>query len=331
MNTLDLIRLLADGKFHSGQAIASQFSVSRTAVWKTIQNMSRWGIQIDSVRGRGYRLRPVIELLERDKIYSNLSPGSCDLIEEIIVLQVVDSTNEYLKEVAGRTQFAQSVRMAKAAVCLSEYQLQGRGRRGKAWHSPFGLNVLMSVSWRFESLPAQVNTLSLILGVALINALSVLGIEGLKLKWPNDLYWQKRKLAGILLELFGEGQGPLYAIAGIGLNLEPGVDNQKIDQPWVSLSEIQEEGNVSRNQVVSAILDSVCDAFVTFDTEGAGSYIEQWQKYDLSYGHEVSIMLPNQVVTGVSRGIDSQGRLQLDTRSGLQSFISGEVSLRVAL
>lgn len=335
MNIIDLISLMADGKFHSGQAIASRFSVSRTAVWKAVQNMMRWGIQVDSVRGRGYRLRPVIELLERERIYKGLNSFSSESIADLIILPVVDSTNQYLKSVAAGQQFDRKALSQKAIVCLSEYQVEGRGRRGRVWHSPFGLNVLMSVSWRFDSLPAQVNTLSLILGVALIEALESMGVEQLKLKWPNDLYWGERKLAGILLELFGEGQGPFYAIAGIGLNLKPGLElQQEIDQPWVSLAEIssiasEEESSFSRNKVVATVLNSICRALAVFDTEDATPYIEQWQQFDMSLGREVKMILPSKEVLGVSRGIDKHGRLQLETNNGIVSFVSGEVSLRI--
>ncbi len=333
MNPINLIQLMADGDFHSGQALAETFSVSRTAVWKAIQRMSDWGVQIDSVRGRGYRLRPAIELLVIEKINKNLSPNSSSLLEEIIILAVVDSTNQYLKSLAHSAD--QSVHEApainaKATACLCEYQLQGKGRRGRHWYSPFGANILMSLSWRFDSLPAKINTLSLVIGVAIIRALNKLGAKELKLKWPNDLYWQDQKLGGILFELLGEDRGSVFAIAGIGLNLQRNQNQMdKIEQPWSALEEIISENKLSRNQIVAELLNSIISAFQEFEINGAQSYISQWQEFDISFGRTVKLILPKNSISGESRGIDDEGRFLLKTESGIKSFVSGEVSLRL--
>jgi len=349
MNPINLIELLANGEFHSGQDIADSFSISRTAVWKCIQRLTSWGLEVDSVRGRGYRLRPALELFQVKSIESGLDDFTRSVMKDITLLAVVDSTNRHLKacliEQGSNVEQRNKVNQGKdsrdneavqfeqieqASVCLAEYQTHGRGRRGRNWYSPFGTNLLMSSSWRFESLPAQVNTLSLVLGVAIVGVLSKMGATDLKLKWPNDLVWQGKKLGGILFELFTEESGGVYAIAGIGLNLRKNQQQmERIDQAWTALEEVMAEKSFSRNQIVSQLLNAICAAFQHFEDSGADEYLDQWRKLDFSYGQMVSLILPNKKVTGESLGIDQQGRFLLKTNAGVEAFVSGEISLRI--
>lgn len=317
--TETLIRLLADGRFHSGEWIGERLGVSRAAVWKSIRALEAFGLKVDAVKGRGYRLARSLELLDAERILAGISP---DLHERIRTLEVhftIDSTNRYLASTARNEP-------GVAHVCLAEMQTAGRGRRGRSWCSPFGSNIYLSIAWRFAEGPSRLGGLSIALAVAAAQALKRLGVSGIQLKWPNDLWLDGRKVAGLLLEVSGELQGPSLVIAGIGINIgmPQGMD---IDQPWADLHSVCP--GLSRNDVVSAVVEKMIEAFERFAHAGFEPFHREWEPLDAVHGKVVSLQLPNTSVRGVAAGIDGTGALMLVTGYGLERFASGEVSLRV--
>jgi len=312
-----LLSLLADGHFHSGEALGRALGVSRAAVWKALQDLPRYGITVDAVHGRGYRLRSAIELLDKNAIESAMAPPlrGCLALE---VLFEVDSTNRRLLSQVGTT--------AHGAVCLAEMQTAGRGRRGRVWVSPFGSNLYCSLLWRFNEGPARLAGLSLAVGVATVRALARVGAVGVQVKWPNDLLWNGRKLAGILLEVVGESNGPCHVVVGLGINVGMPADAE-IDQPWADLRQLVPE--VSRNQLAGMVLEELLRVMQSFETDGFDAVREEWMGYDAFAGRRVTLYLPNSRVVGIARGVDQSGHLLVEHEDGLvQRFASGEVSLR---
>lgn len=193
----DIVRLLADGELHSGAAIAARLGISRTAVWKAVRKAAdQFGLDLESWRGKGYRLREPLQLLDISLIRNALPSSVQQQIGRIDLLDDVDSTNSWLMRCAGDGA-------PGGSVCLAERQRAGRGRHGRSWVSPFGANIYLSILWRYPLAPAQLGGLSLAAGVAVARALAAAGAQQIGVKWPNDLHWRRRKLAGLLLEVAG--------------------------------------------------------------------------------------------------------------------------------
>lgn len=319
-DSADILQLLADGRFHSGEAIAVDLGCSRSAVCKQIANLrTQTGLRIDAVTGRGYRLQQPLDLLDRQQIESHLGQHR-HLLEACHVAGSVDSTNELAKQ-------ERLVGPAPAVVWLAEHQTAGRGRRGRQWLSPYGTNLYLSLAYRFDLPLMQLAGLSLAVGATLADRLCAYGLRGHGLKWPNDVLWQSRKLAGILLEALGEHDGPAIAVIGVGLNVQIDQATQReIDQPVASL---QQAGiAVSRNRVAGELIADLLDACQLYQREGLPTFLGKWQAHDLLRGQRVQLSSAESVVSGEYLGIDSVGALRLKIGDDVKSFYGGEVSLR---
>ena len=194
---------------------------------------------------------------------------------------------------------------------------------------PCGENLYLSVLWRFASGPAAIAGLSLVVGVAVARALRGVTGADIGLKWPNDLLWQGRKLAGILIDLAGEAGGPSYAVIGIGINVRMSDRRAKtINQPWVDLFRVCGD-TPSRNKLTALVLDELVDAITTFELQGLTPFVEAWREFDMVVGRSVQLYLPNEVVHGEARGIDANGAFIVQVGAELRRFSSGEISLRM--
>lgn len=319
-----LLLLLADGRFHSGTELASKLMISRSAVWKQLQALAAYDIELLAVSGKGYRLSQALQLLDAAQIQQHLNPQAQTLLSQLDIHDVIHSTNSYLLEHAhssGNSGWA----------CLAEHQSAGRGRRGRTWVSPFGHNIYLSILWRFQGGPAAIAGYSLVIGVAVIRALRELGISDVGLKWPNDIYWRQRKLAGILIEVSGESSGPCHAIMGLGLNLYlPEKQATGIDQDWVDLSTILAQSILAqRNQITALLLNHLLPIMADFEQQTLSAYLEEWRQYDCMQGQSADIFIGAQAYRGEIIGIDEQGLLLLKTEDGqTRAFASGEVSFR---
>ncbi len=221
---LALIKLLADGQFHSGEALGESLGISRSAISKHIKVLQLWGLDLFRIQGKGYCISTSIELLDCDKI---LSQVKCPQLE---LIPIIDSTNQYLLDRFGL--------LPKGAVCLAEYQQAGRGRRGRQWLSPFGSNLYLSMYWRLDAGMAAAMGLSLVVGVAIAETLQSLGADEVRVKWPNDLYYRDKKLAGILVEMTGQAGDAAHLVIGMGLNINmPVTEGSDIGQAWNNLSQ----------------------------------------------------------------------------------------------
>lgn len=317
-----VLNILAQGGFHSGQALGQQLGISRSAVWKHIKALQALGVDCHSVTGKGYRLAQDTELLVREEILAALDADTSPRLSLLECHHEIDSTNAYLMARLGELE--------SGSACLAEMQNQGRGRRGRVWASPFARNIYLSLYWRFQADPASLSTLSLVVGVALKRALQDLGVGEAQLKWPNDLLWQGRKLAGILLEMSGEASGDYHVVIGVGVNVNMSQASEavaEIDQPWVDLASIVGRP-LSRNQVAARLLHHLLQAIRSFEQHGGHSFMAEWRSYDAYANQSVVLHTPAGEVHGIARGVDANGALVLETAQGRQSFYSGEVSMR---
>ncbi|MGO1247993.1 MAG: bifunctional biotin--[acetyl-CoA-carboxylase] ligase/biotin operon repressor BirA, partial [Oceanisphaera sp.] len=309
-----LLTLLADGQFHSGEQLGEQLSMSRAAISKHIQMLKTWGLDVYSVSGKGYKLAVPLQLLDHARLGRELAENRVDLVP------VIGSTNAHWMSLLDE--------LKNGDICVAECQTEGRGRRGRPWISPFGGQLIMSMYWQLEQGMSVAMGLSLVVGIAVVETLEAQGFAGVALKWPNDVYLHGRKLAGILVELSGTASGPCQLVIGIGLNLVlPHSEQGRIDQPWAELSEL---GPVNdRTALVVALSRHLQRSLAVFEQEGIAAFSAQWNRLDYFNGKPVRMLMGDQVVLGIARGIDSQGALLLELENGkIKRFLGGEVSLR---
>jgi len=318
---------LADGQFHSGEALAEALGVSRGAVWKAVKSLRDLGATVHAVRNRGYRLAKSSEALAVAPILANLSGDVQKRVKRLEVVWSVDSTNTVLLD---RT----SPPNGSSEVMLAEYQTAGRGRRGRPWLAPPGGSICLSFSWNFRDVPEDLGALGLVIGMCELRALRKLGVTNAKLKWPNDLLVDDRKLGGILIELRAESDGPAYVVVGIGLNVALGSALlEKIAATGLTATDLVTAGlaQPSRNAVAAAILDACVQGLLEFERAGIRPFIEAWSEADALRGRMVNVRgATGEVARGLVRGVDLHGALLVETLDeGLKKFISGEVSVRV--
>ncbi len=275
---------------------------------------------------KGYRLAHSITLLTSESIERQLSREVRGQVPQIQICWICDSTNSTLMR-----QFRSRVDLKQGSVLLAEQQTAGRGRRGKEWISPFGGSIYLSIFWKFEQGAMALSGLGIVVGVAIAEALIDLGVEGVQLKWPNDIYLYGKKLGGILVEVEGEADGPTYAVIGAGVNLVMSVStHEKIDQPAASLSEVAGV-NVERDTLAAAIINRLVPMLNIFSVEGLVSVLEQWKGFDLMRDADVELDLGGESIRGIACGINDMGALQLKRKNGdIKSYYSGDLSLRLA-
>jgi BirA family biotin operon repressor/biotin-[acetyl-CoA-carboxylase] ligase len=316
-----LLELLADGRFHSGQDLAAALGLSRAAVWKKLRRLaSDFDLSLEAVRGRGYRLRQPLELLDSARVVAELDPEVRAGIDSLDVLRTVDSTNRCALEQPPSSP-------GRGRVWLAEHQTAGRGRRGRPWVSVYGGNLYMSLCWSFDLPMSRIGGLSLVAGAVVAEVLEQSGSLEHGLKWPNDVLVGERKMAGILLEAAGEAAGPTLAVIGIGMNLRLSDAAAAIDQPWVDWARAVGVP-LSRNLLAARLIDRLTRACREFTQSGLAPFVARWSRFDILRGQRVTLLRGDETIEGDYAGIAADGALRLVTDAGLREYHAGEVSVR---
>ncbi|NNM80235.1 MAG: biotin--[acetyl-CoA-carboxylase] ligase [Gallionella sp.] len=312
-----LLDLLADGEFHSGDTLAQCLCVSRASVFNALTEAEAFGIALQRVHGRGYRLSQPWQRLDGQQICLALAEVAPRF--QLEILQQATSSNALLLQRA--TQGAPS-----GSVLAVELQTAGRGRRGRIWHSGLGNALTFSVLWRFECGLNALSGLSLAVGVAIVRALQRFAARGVQLKWPNDVLTAHGKLGGVLIEAQGDMLGPCAVVIGIGVNCSlPLHLEQRIDQASSALDQVcgQMPG---RNQLLAALLQELARVLDEFAQRGFANLRAEWESHHARQDAAISLHLPDgSVVTGIARGVSDTGELRVETAQGLCRFNSGEV------
>ena len=316
---------LDDRSFQSGEALAADLSVTRAAVWKAVEQLRELGVALDASTNKGYRLGTGVSALSASRIQSLLPADVRARIEALLVEWTLESTNTKLLE--SLTPAANS-----AAIVLAEHQTGGRGRRGRGWVAPPGGAICLSLSWQYADMPADLSALSLVVGLCVVNALRELRIDGVLLKWPNDLVTARGKLGGILIEMRAEAGGPVHVVVGIGLNV-------LLDE--AARAAVAATGNIAddlrahrspvpdRNEIVAALLARLVPALAGFPQHGLTPHLADWRDSDALQDREVRVENAGEISRGIARGVDAHGALLVETPAGVRRFISGEVTVRV--
>jgi len=324
----NLLDTLSDGAFHSGEDLGEAMGVSRAAIWKNLQKLEQLGLSVESIRGKGYRLEQRIDFLFEDVISQALQ--SLEAKPELHFYGVLDSTNaELLRRLNNHDQWQ---KLNNGLCIIAEMQEAGKGRRGRQWHSPFGQNLYFSMLWRFEQGMTTLDGLSLVVGLCFVKALKKVATQQYQLKWPNDLLFEGKKVAGILLEVVGDPTGVCHVVIGIGVNVNSSKDkiSRTIDQAWSSLADI-EGVPLDRNTLLAETIKTLMEALPRFERLGFAAFMDEWSQYDAFKGQEVFVKLGDNSIFGLADGVTKSGELRLKNEQGVQFFNGGEVSLRRSL
>ncbi|MCU8041446.1 bifunctional biotin--[acetyl-CoA-carboxylase] ligase/biotin operon repressor BirA [Shewanella oncorhynchi] len=307
-----ILALLSSGQFVSGEQLATDLGISRAAVNKHIDALETYGVAIYSVKGRGYKLANPISLIDASRLVQSID-NRCFYFDEIA------STNGFMLD--------HTTELKNGDVCVAEYQSAGRGRRGRTWVSPYGHHLYFSLFWTFPQGMAQAMGLSLVVACTLVEVLKSFGVENIGVKWPNDIYLDNKKLAGILIEMSGQADSQCQLIIGVGVNMAMSEEQGKgIEQPWSDLSELVDMPD--KTALVIALQKQLKRDIQLFEREELAAFKTRWQAADLFYGREIRLLMGEKSVEGICRGVDEQGAVLLETADGVQAFIGGEISLR---
>lgn len=311
-----------DGSVRSGPQLGEDLGVSRAAVHKLIQQLRDLGLPINAT-GNGYQLPGHWQLLDEQRIRQHLSTAVQAQLSAIETHPQLAGTNSYLGAMSGENRHGRAV--------VAEWQSAGRGRRGRAWHSPPCGNIYCSLGWRFTSGIGALALLSTQVAVAAAAAVKTVSGLPVQLKWPNDLYLQQRKLGGILIELQATPDGPSDAIIGIGINVHLPA-NAPIDQPYTCLSEHlpdDQPQRMDRNILIAQLLNHLLPPLAQWQQLDSHALLQQWTSFDLLRDRSIQVQNGQGVISGAYLGIDAQGGLRLRTNEGERVFHSGEVSVRL--
>jgi len=322
MQAPELLAALASGRPVSGTRLAEAAGVTRAAIWKQVEALRARGVPVESHGSAGYSLPWTVEMLDAEHIAAALVPVVRNRLGGLEVFWELDSTSsELLRRGAAAPDLS---------IVMAETQTAGRGRRGRSWLSPPGLNLYLSCLKRFEAGMAGLGGLSLAVGVIVMRALDALGIRDAGLKWPNDVLAGGGKLAGILVEVSGEYQGPCAAVIGIGLNLRlTAALREQAGQPVADLAGLCDGEPPSRNRVAAALVSALAEGLVDFERDGFAAFTDDYARYDLLCGQPLALSGAQGDLRGIGAGVDARGALCLRLDDGsVRRIDSAEVTVR---
>ncbi len=310
---------------HSGEELARSFGITRAAIWKQVDRLADWGLDVEAAPGAGYRLSHRIDLLDADSLRAALDPTVAARVSKLEIFMELDSTNRRL--------LAAPPPVGMLDVCIAEFQTAGRGRRGRRWSAPLGSGICLSVGWQFAGMPAEPAALTLAVGVAVRRVLTRVAGLTIALKWPNDLVFDGRKLGGILLELTAEAHGGAHVVAGLGLNVALPAPILQSLSDWprgaIDLTTALGKPPPPRAVLAAALVNELAELLVDYPTQGFAAYRADWRAADFLRGRAVRIDEPAGQVFGTALGIAGDGALLVETAAGEQRrVVAGDVSVR---
>ena len=315
-----LTNLLADQAYHDGTSIGRSLRMTRSAVWKAITKLKKCGVAIDSIKGKGYAITEPLVMLSEAAIKKALTAMHCQSVFAPAVFESIRSTNDYLMALTPKKT---------GMICLAESQSHGKGRLGRAWHSPFGKNIYFSYLHRFEKDISELAGLSLVVGLAVAKTLNeyIGSGERCVVKWPNDVFCQEKKIAGNLIEMQAEAHGVCNVVIGIGINVNMQEDDCKITQPWTSLRCVTGD-YIDRNHLSARLMMNLADCLDVFAHKGLSAFMDEWQTVDSLRDKTITLHRVNETVSGKVLGVNEQGHLLLSLQDGtVRAFSSGDATM----
>ena len=329
-----LITLLADGAPHPTRVLGAQLDRDDATVHNLVRMLSDLEIRVYTIDRdgdvEGYQIPGGLDLLDEGKIRAALHPLEAHTLRGLEIVHSIDSTNRCLIDYAHS-----GVRGPYA--CLAEYQTMGRGRRGNRWLSPFASGLCLSVLWTAERNPSDLAGLSLAIGATLAETFDACGVVGIGVKWPNDLYWSQRKLAGLLIDVVAKPGEITHCVIGIGINVHiPSADRETgspdtglnaLDQPWVDLAATGWQP-LSRSHLAALLLSRVLQAVRCFEVAGLAPFLAAWRRWDVLDGRSLTVQLPDgRTIQGKGAGIHDDGTLRIASGRQIIPIVSGQVRI----
>ncbi|AMA64937.1 Bifunctional ligase/repressor BirA [Candidatus Arsenophonus lipoptenae] len=313
---LKFIKILSDGNIHSSNELCEVLGIKHYHINKGINVLFNWGIDINNIMGSGYQLTKKINLLDYKIIHDLVKQGNQG---NIFLKPIINSTNQYLLE--------RIKKLRSGDVCIAEYQTAGRGRFGKYWISPFGCNLYLSLYWYLNHGFNATKGLSLVASIVIAETLNKLCQNSIKVKWPNDIYLNGRKLAGILIEIKGQVSNKIHIVIGIGINISMNYHyKENIDQDWINFEQtgIQLERNLIAGQIILALRREL----VQFEKYGLSPFINRWMILDIFLHKKVKLNIGNHFEIGIEKGINQDGAILLEQHGKIISYFGDNISLR---
>lgn len=307
-----------DGYF-SGQDLSAKFGVSRTAVWKGINQLKDLGYEIEAVPNKGYRLLGVPDTLEEFELKSIRKTEWIG--EEVLYFPVIDSTNTKAKQLAEEGY-------PSGTYVVAEQQDAGRGRRGRSWESPHGSGIFMTLMLKPDIAPNNASMLTLVAALAVAAAIRKCTGRPAGIKWPNDIVMNGKKVCGILTEMSAQIDYVNHVVIGIGINVHNESFPEEIEHMATSLY-LETKEHLNR----AAIIEEVWEQFeryygIFMETQDFSGLVKEYNAHLVSMHQIVKVLDPKENFEGKAMGITARGELIVDTWQSRKLVSSGEVSVR---
>lgn len=316
----ELLKILRETKDHvSGQQLCEHFGVSRTAVWKVIQKLQEEGYQIEAVKNKGYRMREVPDVMTADEIQSRLHTEW--MAHSCVCLDSVDSTNNYAKKLAEEGAVS-------GTLVVTREQTGGKGRRGRGWETEKDANVMMTLLLRPQIRPEHASQLTLLMAMAVVRGIrSVTGLDA-KIKWPNDVVVNGKKVCGILTEMNTEVDYINYVVIGAGINTNQDHFPAELEHAGSLSRELGR--HVSRAGLTACVMEELEKLYEIFiKTEDLSALYSDYNSMCVNCGHQIRVLEPGNEYTGTTEGINEVGELVVRKEDGETVCVyAGEVSVR---
>lgn len=321
MKKTELLKILREAKeYVSGQQLCEHFGVSRTAVWKMINQLKEEGYEIEAVKNRGYRIREIPDVMTAEEIVSRLK--TTWMGQPCLYLEQVDSTNNYAKKIAEEGA-------SSGTLVVAREQTAGRGRRGRSWTASEDVNVMMTLLLRPKIRPEHASRLTLLMAMAVVNGIrEVTGLDA-RIKWPNDVVVDGKKVCGILTEMNTEIDYINYVVIGAGINVNQQTFPEELQETATSLSKALGR-KVFRSELTAAVLEALEGFYEVFlRTQDLTELYKAYNAVCVNCGQQVRVLEPGNAYTGTAEGINPKGELLVRRDDGkLVEIYAGEVSVR---
>ncbi|MDH3325122.1 MAG: biotin--[acetyl-CoA-carboxylase] ligase [Gammaproteobacteria bacterium] len=321
---VDILKYISQENSSTLFSLAELLGITQKDLFLYVQELRSYGCPLGINKDKTITLLRSLDAYNHDQILYEISSELNIKDIELAIFLSLSSSNTHLKSLPCKE--------SKIQACLVEHQTEGRGRRGKSWVSPFGANIYLSIRKKIQVSPKESGCASLIVGLAVISALESMGYYGMEIKWPNDIYFQGKKLAGVLIEAVSVKVNSVELVVGIGLNINMSQDASKhIDQPWIDLYQMSSKKPPSRNEVAVALITNINSNLALFEVAGLAAFLNDWTQYDYLNGKTITVKQEQVEVYGKAMGINEQGELLVSSDNEILAVNAGEVSVRLLL
>ena len=314
--------LLEEKEYISGEEISERLGVSRTAIWKHINSLKEDGYEIEAVPRKGYILKYRPDKLIGTEIVTELNLKKWDK-NNVYTYDQVDSTNTIAKKLANEGK-------EEGTFVIAEEQLKGKGRMGREWVSPHGKGIWVSFILRPEILPVHASEITFVIAVGIMEGIKKYTGHDVKIKWPNDILINGKKIVGILTEISAEMERINYIVAGVGINDNQNVDDFPDEIKFKATSlKIATVKNINRNELLRKIIEEMENIYFLYKKKGFERILEIWEQNNITLGRRVKAITFDGEIVGYAEKIDKEGYLIIRDDSGKENkILAGDVSLR---